>query len=165
MCHKWMEKGQSAFRFPVDDFETMIKWRKASNFSADYKIKDSDCICINHFRPEDISAGSKTRKRLIIGSAPKLPVRPVPRIISRRPICTSKDNPEEIEKFLSKVQNQNTSIKRINVENMGGRSLSEEQNFDFEDVKCFVCLRNFASKSDLSHISPFSDRTLHKVLG
>lgn len=67
-------------------------------------------------------------------------------------VCILPPNPRKIRNFLDKFQIGKTSIQKVKLDVVC-------------DIKCCICQKENAGSHDLSEKSPYSDETMHDVLG
>lgn len=72
MCQKFLPYNDIKFKFPESDEKTYHDWRKAAKLSDSFVIRSHHCICIKHFRSQDIrrSKLNSSRSCIVAGSIP-----------------------------------------------------------------------------------------------
>lgn len=66
ICLKKYSKGVFLFKFPKKcSHEVMEKWLKAAGFDVSKIPNESECICSDHFRDDEMKESGKGKKVLI----------------------------------------------------------------------------------------------------
>lgn len=75
MCQKFLSFNHIKFKFPESDAKTYHDWRKAAKLSQSFVIRSHHCICIKHFRSQDIRPSILNASRsCIVADAIPVPI-------------------------------------------------------------------------------------------
>lgn len=70
ICRKKTKHGVSLFQFPLKASQNVQnKWKSAGSLPSSYDPNKSECICSDHFKPEEIGKsklGGKTEKMYLL---------------------------------------------------------------------------------------------------